>query len=69
MLHPDGPRMASLGWKLDESSRVFNGDARRKHPDGTSLHMISGGSVKSNSTLFNGDLDPQNFMEIFGKDR
>ena len=28
-----------FGTEIDESSRVFNGDARGKHPDGTSLHM------------------------------
>lgn len=55
--------------QIDENSRVFNGDARGKRPDGTQLHMISGGSVKNKSTLINGDLDPEIFREIFGKDR
>jgi hypothetical protein len=55
--------------QIDESSRVFNGDARGKRPDGTQLHMIIGGSVKNKSTLFNGDLDPESLREVFGKDR
>jgi hypothetical protein len=55
--------------QIDENSRVFNGDARGKRPDGTQLHMIIGGSVKNKSTLFNGDLDPESFREVFGKDR
>lgn len=55
--------------EIDKSSRVFNGDARGKNPDGTSLHMISGGFVKNNSTLFNGDLDPESFKKIFAKER
>lgn len=55
--------------EIDESSRVFNGDARGKHPDGTQFHMISGGSVKNNSTLFNGDLDPESFRKTFAKER
>lgn len=58
-----------FGMEIDESSRVFNGDTRGKHPDRTSLHMISGGSVKNNSTLFNGDLDPESFNKIFAKER
>ncbi|KAF4766423.1 hypothetical protein HAV15_010659 [Penicillium sp. str.  len=58
-----------FGMEIDESSRVFNGDARGKHPAGTQLHMISGGSVKKNSTLFNGDLDPESFKKFFGKER
>jgi hypothetical protein len=55
--------------EIDEGSVVFNGDARGKHPDGTQLHMISGGSVKNKSTLFNCDLDPESFEKIFGKER
>ena len=58
-----------FGMEIDESSRVFNGDARGKHPDGTSLYTISGGSVKNNSTLFNGNLDPESFRKIFAKER
>ena len=60
-----------FGMEIDESSFVFNGDAkkRRIHPDGSQVHMISDGSVKNNSTLFNGDLDPESFKEIFGKKR
>lgn len=55
--------------EIDEGSVVFNGDARGKHPDGTQLHMISGGSVKNKSTLFNCDLDPESFKKIFGEER
>ncbi|QQK41078.1 hypothetical protein Pdw03_3932 [Penicillium digitatum] len=58
-----------FGMEIDEGSVVFNGDARGKHPDGTQLHMISGGSVKNKSTLFNCDLDPESFEKIFGKER
>ncbi|KAJ5473959.1 hypothetical protein N7475_003525 [Penicillium sp. IBT 31633x] len=57
-----------FGMEIDESSRVFNGDVRGKHPDETQLHMISGGSVKNNSTLFRGDLDPESFEKIFAKE-
>ncbi|CDM27583.1 unnamed protein product [Penicillium roqueforti FM164] len=63
------PRGEEESSRQDESSRVFNGDARGKHPAGTQLHMISGGSVKKNSTLFNGDLDPESFKKFFGKER
>lgn len=57
--------------EIYESSFVFNGDAKKRgiHPDGSQVHMISGGSVKNNSALFNGDLDPESFEEIFGKKR
>lgn len=55
--------------EIDKGSVVFNGNARDKHPDKTQLHMINGGSVKNNSTLFNGDLDTETFKKIFGKER
>ncbi|CDM29912.1 unnamed protein product [Penicillium roqueforti FM164] len=58
-----------FGMEIDKGSVVFNGNARDKHPDKTQLHMINGGSVKNNSTLFNGDLDTETFKKIFGKER
>lgn len=58
-----------FGMEIDEGSVVFNGDARGKHSDGTQVHMISGGSVKNKSTLFNCDLDPESFKKIFGEER
>ncbi|KAJ5481475.1 hypothetical protein N7475_000287 [Penicillium sp. IBT 31633x] len=56
-----------FGMEIDEGSAVFNGDAGGKHPNGTKLHIISGGSVTNNSTLVNGDLDKESFKKTFGK--
>lgn len=55
---------------MDESSVVFNGDTTGgKSQDGTRIHMISGGSVKNNSIVWNGDLDPKSFLDVFCEDR
>jgi hypothetical protein len=56
-----------FGMEVDESSCVFNGDARSKHSNRTQIHMISDRSVKNNSILSNGDLDPESFKKIFGR--
>lgn len=55
--------------KIDKGSLVINGDVRGKHPDRTTSHMISGGSVKNNSAVYNGDLDLESLMKTFGKKR
>ncbi|KAJ6036009.1 hypothetical protein N7540_000288 [Penicillium herquei] len=59
-----------FGTEIDASSCVFNGDfGDAKKKDATRVHVISGGSVKNKSVLFNGDLDPESFKQIFGKGR
>jgi hypothetical protein len=58
------------GTQVDENSFIFNGDATGGgSQDGTRIHMIRGGSVKNNSNLWNGDMDPASFTKNFCEDR
>jgi hypothetical protein len=61
---------SSKATQIDSSSQVINGsviDGRRTGSVGK--HSLEGGSVKNNSKLANGNMDPKSFIAFFCRDR
>lgn len=61
---------SSKAIQIDTSSQVFNGDVTNSNGTGEErTHRIQGGSVRNNSKLFNGNMDPESFIAFFCRDR
>ncbi|KAJ6050195.1 uncharacterized protein N7446_005567 [Penicillium canescens] len=68
----DGRRLLaeSTATKIDGSSQVINGSViDGKRTGSVGKHSLEAGSVKNNSKLANGNMDPKSFIAFFCRDR